>query len=125
VGQSDNDIVRNSVAHGNVIGIEIENTRNGEVYGNEAYDNSCGYLICNLPDLPGVDGRGTRVHDNLSENNNHENFAIPGNTVADVPSGTGIMIKAYDNVEIDSNTIQGNDGTVYCNQLQHPDAAVG
>ena len=44
-GQCENVVVRDSVAHGNVLGIELENTLGGEVYGNHLYDNSNGILI--------------------------------------------------------------------------------
>lgn len=42
-------------------------------------------------------------------NNNHENFAIPGSIVSGVPSGTGVMVMAGDDVVIEDNIIAGND----------------
>jgi hypothetical protein len=40
--------------------------------------------------------------------NNHENFAAEGATVAGVPSGTGVLILAADDVEVTSNEIREN-----------------
>jgi hypothetical protein len=48
------------------------------------------------------------VYDNLIENNNGENFAQPGSTVAFAPPGTGMLVLAGDEVEIYNNTIRGN-----------------
>lgn len=59
VGQSENIVVKNSLAFGNVAGIEIENSDNAEVFGNTARDNSGGILVFNLPGLPKAEGRGT------------------------------------------------------------------
>jgi hypothetical protein len=42
--------------------------------------------------------------------NNHVNFAAPGNIVASVPSGTGIMVMANRNVHVIGNEITGNQG---------------
>ena len=107
VGQSNQVIVRNNEARGNVAGIEVENTLDADIYGNHAHDNTGGILVF---DLPGLDQFGARakVHDNLIENNNRENFAEEGAIVAVVPAGTGILILSSDDNEFHDNTIQGN-----------------
>lgn len=51
VGQSKSILVRNNHVHGNVAGIEIENSVEADVYGNRATDNTAGILIFDLPDL--------------------------------------------------------------------------
>jgi cytochrome c peroxidase len=107
-GKSENVIIRDTLTYGNVIGIELENTVNGEVYNNHAHDNTMGILIDLLPQLPSKVSIYTRVHDNLIENNNGENFAKPGSTVAFAPPGTGMLILAADEVEVYNNTIRGN-----------------
>ena len=107
-GKSENVIIRDTLTYGNVIGIELENTVNGEVYNNHAHDNTMGILIDLLPQLPSKVSIYTKVHDNLIENNNGENFAKPGSTVAFAPPGTGMLILAADEVEIYNNTIRGN-----------------
>src|SRR5690606_24030863 len=52
IGQTENCIVRNNRAHGNVAGIEIENPVNCEVHGNTAEGNPGGILVFELPGLP-------------------------------------------------------------------------
>lgn len=108
VGQSDRAIVRNNRVHGNVAGIEIENTTDAEVVGNHVTDNAGGILVFNLPELQVKDGRRVLVHGNEVVANNHANFAAPGNIVASVPSGTGIVVLAADEIEVTDNEVRDN-----------------
>ena len=114
VGQSEDIVVKNSLAFGNVAGIEIENCDRAEVFGNTARDNAGGILVFNLPGLPKSDGRQTRIYDNDIVDNNHENFAIPlgddpnGNTVTMIPPGSGVVLLAAKEVEIFNNRILRN-----------------
>ena len=107
VGQSDSVIIRNNKAYWNVAGIESENSRWVEIYGNEAYDNTGGILIFDLPGLTQY-GHTTKVYDNNIHDNNHENFATPGNVVASIPPGTGTMILATHDLEMTNNSIKNN-----------------
>jgi cytochrome c peroxidase len=107
-GKSENVIIRDTLIYGNVIGIELENTVTGEVYNNRAHDNTVGIFVDLLPQLPSKVSLSTKVHDNIVENNNGENFANPGSSQALIPPGTGILILAADQVEIYNNTIKGN-----------------
>ncbi|PZX56085.1 parallel beta-helix repeat protein [Algoriphagus ratkowskyi] len=117
VGQSENIVVKNSLAFGNVAGIEIENCDNAEVYGNVARDNAGGILVFNLPGLPKADGARTKIYDNDIIDNNHENFATAngeganGNTVTMIPPGSGIILLAAKEVEIYNNRILRNKTT--------------
>ena len=108
VGQSDNIIVRDSLAEYNVAGIEIENSTRADVYNNTVTNNTGGILVFDLPDLPKVGGHSTRLFGNQIFENNTRNFAPPGNIVASVPSGTGIIVQANDKVEIFDNTLTDN-----------------
>lgn len=108
VGQSENVIVRRNRATGNIAGIEIENCLSADVYENIATGNTGGILVFSLPNLPVAGGSGCRVFSNQVTGNNHPNFAPPGNIVGMVPPGTGIMVMAYDHVEIFDNTIAEN-----------------
>ncbi|MBE19626.1 MAG: hypothetical protein CMD69_01690 [Gammaproteobacteria bacterium] len=111
VGQSENIIVRNSKAHFNVAGIEIENSYFADVYNNIASRNTGGILVFDLPDLPQQGGRNVRVFRNQAVDNDTDNFAPEGNIVGEVPRGTGIIIQANSDVEVFENVIAGN-GTV-------------
>ncbi|SEI89207.1 parallel beta-helix repeat-containing protein [Cyclobacterium xiamenense] len=114
VGQSENIVVKNSLAFGNVAGIEIENSDNAEVFGNTARDNTGGILVFNLPGLPKAEGRGTKIYDNDILSNNHVNFATAlneqpnGNTVTQIPPGSGLILMAAKGVEIFNNRIHYN-----------------
>lgn len=107
VGQSDNVIVRNSTAEGNVAGIEIENTTNADVYANTAIDNSAGILVFDLPGLS-QSGSDVRIFDNRVVENGRGNFASGGSIVSEVPAGTGIMVMSTEQVEIFGNIIEEN-----------------
>ena len=109
VGQSSQILVRDNEVYDNVAGIEIENSIDSEVTGNHAHDNSAGILTFNLPELPVQGGARAKIHGNVIENNNHENFAAAGNVVASVPAGTGILVLATDDNEIHDNQIRGNE----------------
>ncbi|WP_374584783.1 parallel beta-helix domain-containing protein [Pseudoduganella sp.] len=107
VGQSQNVVVRNSRAHANVAGIEIENTINADVYGNIATGNTGGILVFNMPNLQ-QPGHSTRVFKNKVEGNNLGNFAAKGTAVASVPAGSGVVINSNSKVEIFDNDIANN-----------------
>ncbi len=108
VGQSRTIIVRHNKAFENVAGIEIENSIDADVYGNEAYHNTGGILVFDLPDLEVKKGGNCRVFDNKVWENNTANFAPKGNIVGRVPQGTGIILLAANNVEIFRNQVTNN-----------------
>ncbi len=108
VGQSKDIIVRFSEAFDNVAGIEIENSTRADVYGNNVHGNTGGILVFDLPDLVVKEGKQVRIFDNIIKDNNIDNFAPEGNIVGKVPSGTGIMVMAMEQVEVFDNTIINN-----------------
>lgn len=108
VGQSKNIVVRNSRAYHNVAGIEIENSLMADVYDNEATENTGGILVFDLPDLVQKKGGNVRVFNNNIHHNNYPNFAPPGNIVASVQQGTGVLILATNEVEVFQNEIIAN-----------------
>ena len=110
VGQSRNIIVRNSTAVENVAGIEIENSFDADVHDNIATHNTGGILVFDLPNLPQMGGHNVRIFGNIIVDNMTQNFAPKGNIVANVPTGTGVMVMANRNVEVFDNVI-GENGT--------------
>ncbi|RYD62307.1 MAG: hypothetical protein EOP58_13380, partial [Sphingomonadales bacterium] len=108
VGQSEQIVVRNSMVSGNVAGIEIENSRHADVYGNLATHNTGGILVFDLPSLPKMGGGDVRVFKNRVIDNDQVNFAPKGNIVASVRKGTGVLIMANDNVSVFDNDLSGN-----------------
>lgn len=111
VGQSNNIIVRNSRAEFNVAGIEIENSTNADVHDNIATRNAGGILVFDLPDLPKIGGHSTRIFNNKVIQNDTPNFAPPGNIVANVPTGAGVMLMANQNVHVFNNEFDKNQTT--------------
>jgi parallel beta-helix repeat protein len=110
VGQSRNIIVRDSVAMENVAGIEIENSYDADVHDNVATRNAGGILVFDLPNLPQMSGHNVRIYENVITDNMTPNFAPKGNIVANVPTGTGVMVMANRNIEVFDNVI-GENGT--------------
>jgi parallel beta-helix repeat protein len=110
VGQSRNIVVRDSIAMENVAGIEIENSFDADVHDNIATHNTGGVLVFDLPNLPQMGGHNVRIFDNIIVDNMTPNFAPKGNIVANVPTGTGVMVMANRNVEIFDNVL-GDNGT--------------
>jgi parallel beta-helix repeat protein len=110
VGQSRNIVVRDSIAMENVAGIEIENSFDADVHDNIATHNTGGVLVFDLPNLPQMGGHNVRIFDNIIVDNMTPNFAPKGNIVANVPTGTGVMVMANRNVEIFDNVL-GENGT--------------
>ena len=107
IGQSTDVIMRHNLAHHNVAGIEIENSRNVEAHDNIAEQNTGGILIFDMPGLPQANGYRVSVHDNISRDNNHKNFAPEGGVVATLPPGTGMLVIAHKDVEIFNNQVTG------------------
>lgn len=105
LGQSSRAIVRNNRAHHNVAGIEIENSREVEVYGNIAENNTGGMLVFDLPGLPQANGYQVRVYDNIIRDNNFKNFAPEGGMVTIIAPGTGLVLLAHRDVEVFNNQI--------------------
>jgi parallel beta-helix repeat protein len=108
VGQSRDISVQGNVVKFNVAGIEIENSRNALVEGNIATRNTGGLLVFDLPGLPVMNGGNVILRNNMVVDNDTPNFAPPGNIVASVRRGTGVLVMANDGVLIEENNFEGN-----------------
>jgi parallel beta-helix repeat protein len=108
VGMSDNVHVAHNEVYGNVAGIEIENTRHAIVENNMVYDNAGGILTFITPGLPIKTTIDVIIRNNFIVGNNHVNFGAAGSIVSGVPSGTGIIIMAADDVIVENNVIRDN-----------------
>jgi parallel beta-helix repeat protein len=100
--------VRGNIVDFNVAGIEIENSRNALVTGNIATRNTGGLLVFDLPGLPVMGGGNVILRDNVVKDNDTANFAPPGNIVASVRRGTGVLVMANDGVLIEGNAFDNN-----------------
>jgi parallel beta-helix repeat protein len=108
VGMSDNVHVNNNEVYASVAGIEFENSRHGVIENNLVYDNAGGILTFITPGLPIKTTYDLIIRNNFITNNNHVNFGAPGSLVSGVPSGTGIILMAADEVTMENNIISGN-----------------
>jgi len=108
VGQSRDITVRGNLVEYNVAGIEIENSRNALVENNIATHNTGGLLVFDLPGLPVMGGGNVILRKNVVFDNDTPNFAPPGNIVASVRRGTGVLVMANDGVLIEDNAFEGN-----------------
>ena len=112
VGQTKGVVIRKCKASKNVAGCEIENTTDAEVYDNEFYGNTAGFLIFDLPDLSQRGGR-VKAYRNKVYDNNFRNFAKGGSFgtywgVGNASPGSGIIILSTSNIELYNNTIEHN-----------------
>ena len=108
VGQDTNVTVSASVAFANVNGIEFENSRRVRAIGNETFDNVVGILVVLLPGLDAKTSSDVLVAANRVHDNNHVNFAPPGDLASFVPTGSGILVVGADRVTVASNVVTGN-----------------
>jgi len=109
--QSHDVTVRHSVAFANVNGIEFENSQRVQGVANETYDNVVGILVVVLPGLDVKTTSDVLVARNSVHDNNHPNFAPPGDLASFVPSGSGILIVGADRATVEGNTVSGNQFT--------------
>jgi parallel beta-helix repeat protein len=108
VGMSDNVHVAYNDVYDSVAGIEIENSRHAIVEANRVSNNTGGILAFITPGLPIKTTFDVIIRNNFILANNHVNFGAPGSTVAGIPSGTGILVMAADDVVIEGNIIKDN-----------------
>ncbi len=108
VGQMVGSIVRYNNVHANVAGLEVENSFDVTVYGNEVWDNAGGILALQEDGLMRLANETVLIRDNIVRDNNRNNFAVPGTTVSNIPSGTGMMSFAGVDIEFRNNTVTGN-----------------
>lgn len=110
VETSENVVVSDTLAEGNVIGFEVSNSDNIVLTRNEARNNSVGVGIFIFPflfdDRPGA--KRIVVEKNAIHDNNRVNDATPGTLASELPSGTGIILLGADQSRIERNRIQRN-----------------
>ncbi len=111
VGQSDHVTLRDNVANANVNGLEIENSSHVVAEDNESFDNVVGILVVLLPGLDVKTSADIRVRGNRVHDNNHPNFAAPGEIESFVPSGSGILVVGTDRTTVVDNVVTGNQFT--------------
>jgi parallel beta-helix repeat protein len=108
VGQSANVLIAANRVHGDLLGVEVENSVDCAVIGNEVYGNTLGVLVDLLPFLGTKTQQNTLVTFNRVHDNNRPNTAQPGDLLGVFPSGIGILLTAADTTTVSKNIITGN-----------------
>jgi len=103
--------VTHNLVEGNVNGLEISNSDDILVAGNEVRGNTVGIANLFLPDIFGArpTARRITIRDNWIHDNNKPNTAREGAILSTVPSGTGILHVGVDDSLIDGNVVEHND----------------
>jgi parallel beta-helix repeat protein len=110
IGQSADVRVDHNVATGNVSGFELENSVGIRADHNLAYGNTGGILSFDLPFLDAKVNRDNVIeHNTVLENNRPNTCLEPGDSVCEVPQGTGILLMATDENLVKGNVVRGND----------------
>jgi parallel beta-helix repeat protein len=108
VGQAIDCVTRYNYVHGNIAGIEIENSDSCEVYGNLAKGNNAGILVFKLTSPALQISLNHEVSHNVSSANNLDGtFTAPG-IIGLVPSGTGYLVISNDFSVFHHNLARGN-----------------
>jgi parallel beta-helix repeat protein len=110
IGQSHDARMDHNFATDNVSGYEIENSARVRVDHNQATGNTGGILSFTLPFLD-VNFNSDNVidHNSVHDNNRPNTCLEPEDAVCGVPQGTGILLLAADDNQVEQNTVTGND----------------
>ena len=112
VGVDDNITVTKNKLTDAVIGIELENTSNSFVSGNELTGNVNGILVVVLPGLPTTSTENAVIERNVIRANNLPNpFPLPPPLFDDLqllPSGSGVLNVGGDAITMQDNAVTAN-----------------
>jgi parallel beta-helix repeat protein len=108
VGQSESVAIIGNRVHDNLLGIEVENSRDCSVTGNDVYANTLGILVDVMPFLDAATQQNTLVSMNQVRDNNRPNTAEPDDLLGVFPPGIGILLTGADTTTIGRNFVSGN-----------------
>jgi len=110
VGNSWDVVVADNHASASTVGIEIENSIGVTVRNNRATGNSAGIAVFSLPGLPIALTSDIVITGNTVSQNNLPNPIPPGSDpIGSIPTGSGILSIAANDVVITANRVNGND----------------
>jgi parallel beta-helix repeat protein len=111
VGNDTEVSVTGNRAAGNTSGFEVENSSDVVVRGNRASGNTAAILVFVLPGLPRTTTDHVLVEGNVAMRNNRPNPVPPdsGEDLGLVPTGSGILDIAGDDVTFRHNIVLGNE----------------
>lgn len=110
VETSENVLVTDTLAEGNLMGFEVSNSDDIRFLNNESRHNSLGMGLFLLPDLfddrPGA--KRITIRNNFFHDNNRPNDAPPASLPGALPSGVGILHMGVDDSLITRNRIENH-----------------
>lgn len=105
--QSKDAEIKNNEVYWNVAGIQSGNSTNIKIQYNTVFENSGGIFIFELPGMI-IDGEQIEIQSNEIIKNNRRNFASRRNLASIIPPGTGLLIMASRNINVNMNQIVNN-----------------
>jgi parallel beta-helix repeat protein len=108
VGQSDKVLIAGNVSHGNLLGIEIENSRDCAAVANESFGNTFGIFVDILPHLERTTQERAFVAFNSVRDNNRPNDASPDDILGLLPAGMGILVAGGEATTVLANDVRNN-----------------
>lgn len=108
VGQSERVLIAGNVVRDNLLGIEVENSRNCSVIGNHASANSFGIFVDILPGLQKGTQEATLVAFNSVHGNNRDKPGNLGELLGFLPSGVGILMAGGHRTTVLMNDVRDN-----------------
>ena len=108
VGQSDRVLIAGNRAEDNLLGLEVENSRDCAVVGNELTGNTLGIIVDVLNDKILKTQERTLVALNRVHDNNRPNTAEPGDIIAVLPPGIGVLLSGADTTTVTLNDVRRN-----------------
>jgi parallel beta-helix repeat protein len=108
VGQSDNVMIAFNRSEDSLLGLEVENSRDCTVVGNEATGNTLGITVDIQPFKIELTQQRTFVAFNRVHDNNRTNTADPTDQLAVLPPGIGILLAGADETTVALNDVQNN-----------------
>ncbi len=108
VGQSDDVLITRNRVHDSLLGIEVQNSRHCSVIGNDVHDNTLGILVDIAAGTIVKTQETTVVSRNRVYENNRANSAEPGDIMAVLPSGIGILLVGADTSTVSLNRVTSN-----------------
>jgi len=108
VGQSDRVLIAGNRSEDNLLGLEVEDSRDCAVVGNELRGNTLGIIVDVLNGKLRFTQERTLVAFNNVHDNNRANTASPDDIIAVLPPGIGILLSGADTTTVISNDVRGN-----------------
>lgn len=108
VGQSDDVLITGNRCEGNLIGLEVENSRHCTVIGNEISENTIGIFVDVLFGKVTTTQETTTVAFNNVHDNNRPNTSDPADITAALPPGIGILLLGADTTTVTRNEVEHN-----------------